>query len=168
MYAYGRFLLQKIAVGGTEPVRLDDEVALKFYRLQKISESSIVLRDGRPGELKGPTVVGTGGHGEEHIELSQLIDLLNDKFGTDFAPADQLFFDAVEEDAVKDEEVRQAAEANSHDNFGYVFDRKLESLFIDRIEQNADIFDRLMTDNDLNRVVTDWMRRRVYDRVRNA
>ena len=69
---------------------------------------------------------------------------------------------------MKDEGVRQAAEANSCDNFGYVFDRKLESLFIDRMEQNADIFDRLMTNNDLNRVVTDWMRKRVYDRVRDA
>ena len=44
---------------------------------------------------------------------------------------------------------------NSRDNFGYGFDRKLESLVIDRMEQNADIFDRLMTSNELNRVVTD-------------
>ena len=149
-------------------MRLDDDVALKYYRLQKISEASIVLEGGQSGEMKGPTAVGTGRHDEEQIELSQLIDLLNDKFGTEFAPGDQLFFDAVEEDALKDEEIRQAAEANSRDNFGYVFDRKLESLFIDRMEQNADIFDRLMTDTELNRVVTDWMRQRVYDRVRDV
>ena len=168
LYAYGRFLLQKIATGSSKPVRLDDDVALKYYRLQKISGASIVLYGRQSDEMKGPTAVGTGRHEEEQIELSRLIDLLNDKFGTEFASGDQLFLDAFEEDAVKDEEVRRAAKANSGDNFGYVFDRKLESLFVDRMEHNADIFDCLMTYNELNRVVTDWMRQRVYDRVRDA
>jgi type I restriction enzyme, R subunit len=36
--------------------------------------------------------VGTG-HEDEKIKLSELINLLNERFGTDFTHADQLFFD---------------------------------------------------------------------------
>jgi hypothetical protein len=43
------------------------------------------------------------------IELSKLIDILNERFGTDFKPADQLFLDSIREDAVADAGIRQAA-----------------------------------------------------------
>ena len=94
----------------------DDDVTLKYYRLQKISEGSIVLEPGEGGELKGPTAVGTGRFHDEQIELSRLIDILNDRFGTDFAPADQLFFDQIREEAVADDTLRQAANANTIEN----------------------------------------------------
>ena len=41
------------------------------------------------GAQDGPAV-GTGAAQEEQVELSRLIDILNDRFGTDFKPADQL------------------------------------------------------------------------------
>ena len=50
-------------------------------------------------------------------ELSQLIDKLNDRFGTDFKPADQLFFDQVTEAAIENETLKTAAEVNTLDNF---------------------------------------------------
>ena len=41
--------------------------------------------------------------------------------------------------AVADTDLRQAAEANTMENFGYVFRKALEGLFIDRMEQNEEI-----------------------------
>ena len=95
-------------------------------------------------------------------------DSSDDNFGTESASGDSLFSDVVEEDAVKDEAVRQAAEANSRSNFGYVFGPKLTTLFIDSIEQNADIFDRLITDNEMPGLVSDSLQDRIDGRVRNA
>ena len=92
LYAYARFLLNKLPKRNTGPMyNFNDDVALKYYRLQKISDSSIDLYKGKAGEISGPTEVGTGISHEEIIELSQLIDIINDRFGTDFKPADQLF-----------------------------------------------------------------------------
>jgi len=122
LYTYARFLLKKLPRPDTGPqYTFDDEVSLKFYRLQKISEGSIQLQSSMPGELKGPTAVGTSRTGDAEIELSELIDILNERFGTDFKPADQLFLDSVREEAVADPDLQQAAEANTLDNFGYVF-----------------------------------------------
>ena len=107
LYSYVRFLLTKLPKGDRGPVYdFDDEVALKYYRLQKISEGSIDLEAGKGGEVAGPTAVGHR-HGTEGamIELSQLIDILNERFGTDFKPADQLFLESIREDAVADPEI---------------------------------------------------------------
>jgi len=167
LYTYARFLLTKLPRPATGPqYEFDEEVALKFYRLQKISEGSIALQSGVGGQLKGPTAVGTSRGKDEEIELSRLIDLLNERFGTDFRPADQLFLDSVREDAVANEDLRQAAMANTIDNFSYVFRRALEGLFIDRMEQNEDIFNRFMNDGRFQQVVEETLRRQVYDQIR--
>ncbi len=39
---------------------LDDEVALRFFRLQQMTEGSIALSEGEAEPLKGPIDVGTG------------------------------------------------------------------------------------------------------------
>ena len=127
LYTFGRFLLTKLPRPDSGPAyQFDEDVALKYYRLQKISEGAIELQSGVGGELKGPADVGTGRPGDEEVELSALIELLNDRFGTEFKPADQLFLDSVREDALADEDLREAAAANTLDNFKYVFSKALE------------------------------------------
>lgn len=167
LYTFTRFLAAKLPRRALGPqYNFDDEVALKYYRLQKISEGSIVLEPGAGGELKGPTAVGTGMVGDEEVELSQLIEILNERFGTDFKPADQLFLDSVREDAVANEALRQAASANSIENFKYVFGKALEGLFIDRMEQNEEIFARFMNEPNFQRLVEEHLRKQVYEQIR--
>ena len=168
LYSYIRFLLTKLPRGDQGPAyRFDDEVALKYYRVQKISEGSIHLEAGKGGEVAGPTAVGTGIARGEQIELSKLIDILNERFGTDFKPGDQLFLDSIREDAVADAGIRQAAMANTMENFGYVFLKALEGLFIDRMEQNEDITARFINDKDFQDVVGKHLLRTVYEQIRS-
>ena len=70
---------------------------LEYYRLQKISEGSIPLNDGEATALDGPSEVGSGLVREQEVPLSQLIYIVNERFGTDFNQADQLFFDQIVE-----------------------------------------------------------------------
>jgi len=168
LYSYIRFLLTKLPRGDRGPVyRFDDEVALKYYRLQKISEGSIQLEAGTAGEVAGPVAVGSRAAHAEKIELSQLIDILNERFGTDFKPGDQLFLESIREDALGDPEIRQAALANSLENFGYVFLKALEGLFIDRMEQNEDITARFMNDQEFQDLVGKHLLKKVYEQVRS-
>ncbi|MDZ7815098.1 MAG: hypothetical protein U5N86_03555 [Planctomycetota bacterium] len=167
LYSYGRFLLSKLPRRSDDTVfELEDEVSLKYYRLQKISEGAIDLKDGEAAPLYGPTEVGTGRAEDDVVDLSTLIEKLNERFGTEFTPADQLFFDQVAESAVENETLREAAQANSMDNFAYVFDRMLENLFIERMDGNEEIFGRLMNDDDFRRVAGNHLLREVYARLR--
>lgn len=59
----------------------------------------------------GPTEVGSGLVREQEAPPSELIDIINDRFGTDFNDADQLFFDQIVETAMADETLRKAAPA---------------------------------------------------------
>jgi type I restriction enzyme R subunit len=78
----------------------DDEVALRFYRLQKISDGTIKLEAGMSVPVSGPTEVGTGKAKDTRVELSRLIDVVNERFGTEFTQADELFFHQLREEAL--------------------------------------------------------------------
>ena len=167
LYTYIRFLLRKLPRGDIGPVyHFDDEVSLKYYRLQKISEGSIALDPGVTFEVPGPTSVGTGVAHCEEIELSKLIDILNDRFGTEFKPGDQLFFESIREDALADSTIRQAARANTLENFGYVFNKSLEDFFIDRMDQNEEITARFMNEDAFRKAVSKHLMKEVYEKVR--
>jgi len=167
LYIFLRHLASKLPRRKTGTAyQFDDEVQLEYYRLQKISEGSISLRDGMAQRLDGPTEVGSGTARPQSMALSQLIDAVNERFGTDFNQADQLFFDQIVEAAMSDEGLRQAAAVNPSDKFELVFKHLLESLFMERMDQNEEIFVRYMNDAPFQRVVTAWMAAEAYRRLR--
>ena len=112
------------------------------------------------------TLVGTGVARGDEIELSKLIDILNERFGTDFRPGDQLFFESIREDAVSDSNLRQAALANTMENFGYVFRNALEGLFIDRMDQNEEITAKFMNEDHFREAVSKHLLKEVYEKIR--
>jgi type I restriction enzyme, R subunit len=167
LHSYIRFLLKKLPRRNSGPeIIIDDDVALQYYRLERISEISIELQPGDGGEVDGPTSVGTGIAHPEKIELSQLIDILNERLGTDFTPSDQLFFDSIKEDAVANDKLRLAALANEMDGFGHVFKKELEGLFIDRMEQNEDITARFLNEDVFRKTVYQTLLKQVYEQIR--
>ena len=101
------------------------------------------------------------------MRLSQLIDVVNDRFGTDFNQADQLFFDQIVEATMTDDGLRRAAVVNPSDKFELLFRNTLEELFVDRMDQNEEIFVRFMNDVHFQRVVTAWMAEEAYRRLRS-
>ncbi|MBM4343410.1 MAG: DEAD/DEAH box helicase family protein [Deltaproteobacteria bacterium] len=167
LYVFVRHLTVKLPrrASGTA-YQFDDEVKLEYYRLQKISEGSISLRDGDARKLDGPSEVGSGLLREQPVPLSQLIHIVNERFGTEFNQADQLFFDQIVEAAVGDDGLRRAAAVNPGDKFELLFKTVLERLFIDRMDQNEDIFVRYMNDTPFQKVVTAWMAEEAYRRLR--
>lgn len=169
LYTYLRHLSPKLKKRrGLLRYDLDDDVRLEYYRLQKISEGSIPLRDGKAKPLDGPQETGTGMVHEDPVLLSKLIDLINERFGTEFTEADQLFFDQIVEAAMADESLREAAAVNPEDKFGLVFANLLETLFIERMEQNEDIFARFMNEKQFQSMVAEWISKQVYERFRDA
>lgn len=166
LYTYLRFLnslLPKRQDSGR--YELDDDIKLKYYRLQKISEGKIDLRAGEAEPLYGPTAVGTGNVNEEQERLSVLVNRLNDRFGTEFTPADQLFFEQVVKSAVANEKIQEAAKVNSLENFMYLFNKMLEGIFIQRMDGNEEIFTKLMNDGKFKDYAAEQLGKDVYKRL---
>lgn len=169
LYVFLRHLTAKLPRRKSGPAyQFDDEVRLEYYRLQMISDGSISLRDGEARPLDGPAEVGSGMVRPQPVPLSQLIDVVNERFGTDFNQADQLFFDQIVEAAMANEGLRQAAAVNPGDKFELVFKNLLETLFVERMDQNEEIFVRYMNDVPFQKIVTAWMASEAYQRLRSA
>ena len=167
LYVFLRHLAAKLPRRKSGPAyQFDDEVRLEYYRLQKISEGSISLQHGEARRLDGPTEVGSGLVRPQPVPLSQLIDVVNERFGTDFNQADQLFFDQIVEAAMVDDGLRQAAGVNPGDKFELVFKNLLDRLFVERMDQNEEIFVRFMNDVPFQKIVTSWMASEAYRRLR--
>lgn len=167
LYVFVRNLISKLPPPGDgQAFALDDGVALRYFRLQQITEGSIDLGKGEAYPLKGPTDVGTSGVRDEAVALSSLIEKLNERFGTDFTEADQLFFDQIRASAEDNEKIVEAAKANNLPNFSAFLERVLDELFIDRMENNEEIFSRVMTDKEFRSAAHEHLALEIFRRVR--
>ena len=165
--AYLRLLDRKLPKRDVSEIyKLNDEVALEYYRLQKINEGDICLQVGIGGKIKGAKDAGARADNEDKIKLSEIIKLINERFGTDFTDADKLFFDQIEEEMIRDEKLTGQAKINTIENFKFGFEELFITKLVDRMDQNKGIFDRMMEDKEFSRVVKDYLLKRVYKRLK--
>ncbi len=152
----------------TDTLRLDEEVQLKYYRIQKLSEGAISLVKGGEEVVYGPIDVGQGRQEEAQSLLSEIIELLNARFGTDFKPEDQLTIDQFIADAKADTEIQKRAQANAFDNFALALRQPMEGLIIDRMERNEELVTRYLNDPEFQEVLFRMMAQRIYNEMRGV
>jgi type I restriction enzyme R subunit len=166
LFTYVRFLIKKLPkTHQQDRFKLGDEVALEYYRLQKIAENNIVMEDQAEYELTGGGDGGIRISPEEKAALSEIINVLNKRFGTEFTEADKLFFDQIEAELVADQKLSEQAKTNSIENFKFGFDDIFMDKLIGRMEQNQDIFTKMMDDKDFGGLVRDYLLKRVYEQL---
>ena len=165
-YAYAKLLLTKLPKRDlSESMKLTDEVALEYYRLQKIKEGSIDLVTGEEGELDGLTEAGIKRGKEEKAALSEIIDVLNDRFGTEFEEADRLFFEQIETELMQDATLQTQARVNKLDTFKYAFEEMFIDKLIDRMDQNQEIFEKIIEDQSFGGLVRELMMKKIFDQL---
>ncbi len=166
LFTYGRFLLKKLPrKSQSDRFQLGDEVSLEYYRLQKVAEQSIVMESQGEYGLEGGNEAGIRMTKEEKAALSEIITVINKRFGTEFTDADKLIFDQVIEDMIADEKLSVQAKSNSIDNFKFGFDEVYLDKWIGRMDQNQDIFSKIMDDKEFGELVRNYMLKKVYERL---
>ncbi|MGJ8743823.1 type I restriction endonuclease subunit R [Polaribacter sp.] len=166
LFTYSRFLLKKLPRKNQQDrFQLGDEVSLEYYRLQRVAEQNLALEDKGEYGLEGLDGAGIRLNKEEKEALSEIINVLNNRFGTEFNDADKLFFDQIEAELVADEKLSEQAKNNSLSNFKFGFDDAFMDKLIGRMEQNQDIFSKMMDDKDFGGIVKNYMLKKVYERL---
>ncbi len=165
-YAYAKLLQTRLPKRElSESLHLDDEVALEYYRLQKIKEGSIDLLKGETGELSGTIEAGLKRAKDEEALLSEIINVLNDRFGTEFEEADRLFFESIEAELMEDETLQKQAKVNKIDTFKYAFEDLFITKLIDRMDMNQEIFEKILEDKVFGDLVKELMMKKVYKKM---
>ena len=167
LYSFGRFLLPHLPVAGdVSIINPEDDVALRYYRLERISSGTIDLDTPDAVEVKSPTDVGTGKATDEDAPLSDIIGVLNERFGTEFGEEDRLFFEQIKEKALGDQQIVQTAEANPIDKFELGIRQKIESIMIQRMSENDEIVSRYMDDHEFQNEIFPLLAKEIFDTAR--
>ena len=168
LYEVGRFLLRKLPhKGSAEALDLDDQVALRYYRLTKTGEHKIALgEDGLPG-LEGPAAVGTlEARDDKKAPLSELIQRINQIFGAELGPEAILTIEQVQEKMVADPRLVEQAKANSLENYRHGFDPAFLDALVALRHSNSKFFDRAIADEEFRQFVANHLRPEVYRQQR--
>jgi type I restriction enzyme R subunit len=162
-FAYSKCLLRKLPREETGTVDLNDEVTLQYYRVQKIFEGSISLEQGEP--LPNTLHAGKAGKDEEKSPLSELIEKLNERFGTEFGDMDKVLEQFVA-DMEKNEHLRTQAQNNSKEHFKFPFNDAFMDIVVDRMMQNKEFCEKILDDDKFGNTVKDLMVDYVYAKLR--
>jgi type I restriction enzyme, R subunit len=168
-YVYCRALSLYLRDSGTvERLDLGADVELTHLRHQMTFSGKLSLTS-EVGEVRSFFGEGKGSQQELDMEhLSSIVDVLNERFGSNLTDTDKLLFDQFEESWVADGELADQAQNNSIDNFRLVFDRKFLQTIITRVDANDDIFKRILDDEDFRGALGEFYLRKVYERLREG
>lgn len=166
LYIYLNYLLRKLPRSSKDKdVYMADDVALEYYRNQKVFEGGIELEQTGGVDLK-PTSHGAGGVAEdEKVRLSSILDKLNDRFGTEFTETDFLSRDQVKEDMLNSEDIQQKAKNNTKDNFKFAFEKSFINFVIDRMGSNEKFFMKILENEEFKNFIMEDMMDEVYSEV---
>ena len=154
------------------PTRLGryGKALLQRLRIVKTGTTDASLGTGA-GEQVLPGFTG-GGRGSQSVPelalIEQVIAAINERLGGNLTDADKVWVQQTFEYAAEDPHIRQAATANTRENFGYVFDKKFEGLVLDRHDANADLIIRVFKDTQTTAFFTQMARTIVHELARQA
>lgn len=166
-YAYAKLLMTKLPKRQiSEVLQLQDELAMEYYRLEKIGDGQIQLDKGEDGELDGPGKAGLRKDKDEKAPLSEIIEQLNQRFGTEFEEADRLLLEQIKIDLKADKKLKTQARANKLDTFKLAFEKVFLSILIERMGQNKEFFDRIIDNREFGEIVKNGLANDVYKSLR--
>jgi type I restriction enzyme, R subunit len=151
-----------------ERLDLGTEVELTHLRHQMTFSGTLSLTS-EVGEVRSFFGEGRGGQQEVDLEhLSSIVEVLNERFGTDLTDVDKLLFDEFEESWIAHDELSDQAQNNSIENFKLVFDRKFLQTIVVRMDANSEIFKRILDDQDFRDLLGDYYVKKIYEELREA
>lgn len=162
LYAYGRLLLRVLRDDVTGRLNLDGDIALQYYRLKESGETYATPDHGTP--LPGDSPAKGNVADDVKVPLSEVIHILNDKYGTNLTEKDRLIFEQIAISMAADEKLTQQARQNTLDNYRFGFESKWTDHLLSLRQSNDALFQRIMCDEGFGDTVKTRLMEDVYRR----
>jgi len=162
LYLFGRLLLRALPPEKQrERLAVQDLVDLESYRIQQTYSGKINLPHGQ-GQLDPLSDLEASGLTDpEKAALSQIIQEINERFGTEFTEADRVFFAELKTRLVANESLQASAKTNPPESVRLLHDALFEAVLQTMIESNFEMFKRINDDEAFGQVI----RKKVFDLV---
>lgn len=163
-YRFAKFLQKILPKGSGTAIDLSDKVLLEYYRLEHTYTGSVVMEPS--GEYALDPIKGFTGKKEEKKDtLTQIIEKVNDQFGTDFTNQDKVLHQ-IKDTLLDTPGMGDFAKRNTEKVFSSFFNKKFEDVVVAQYEKNETFFIQLLQDEQFMKFVCDLMRREVYQELR--
>jgi type I restriction enzyme, R subunit len=139
---------------------------MESYRVQPTGTRKIELERG-PGSVEPIGAGAVFGPRVEEIEpLSQIIQELNERFGTDFTAEDRVFIQHLQRQLSADEALVTAVRTNVPENARLTFDHVVGDRLQDMVDTNFKFYKRVTDDREFAKYFLDWLFERFRSTVR--
>jgi type I restriction enzyme R subunit len=169
LYQFCRCLLRVIPVPREDqPRELKQFVDVNTVRLVQAAREMISPEVGK-GVLEHYKAGPVGGKPEEVLEpLSEILRLLNDRFGTNFAEEDKQFLETLEQKLDADVGMASSFAVNTRENARLTFDHKVRDHVQDMIDVNFKFFKQINDKPEFAQFLNDLLFDRYAERKEQA
>ena len=163
LYLFGRLLLRALPrERSREQLSLHDLVDLENYRIEQTYSGSIQIPSNE-GQLKALSDLDASSLTDpEKTALSQVIQEINERFGTEFTEADRVFFAELRARLAANESLQASARINPPESVRLLYDALFEMALQAMIDRNFQMFKRINDDQEFGQVVKEKIFSLVY------
>ena len=167
LYAFGRLLSRKLPVSLERlPIEIQQNIDVESYRIKQTSKGKITLPRGITEiEPIGPKEIYSLGH-DEMEALSQIIQELNEHFGTDFTEEDKLCIREIEQRLAENTALEASVRVNPPENARLTFDHVVDDLLQDMIDGHFKFYKQVNDDPEFAKTFLDWLFERYLVRTK--
>ncbi len=166
-YEFSRLLLRKLPISRERlPADIQQHIALDSYRIQQTSRGKIKLEEGER-ELEAQSLKSAIAPEPKELEpLSQIIQQLNQRFGTDFSDSDKVFIEQLETQLDNSATLKASIRVNSPENARLTFDNVVNDKMQEMIEANFKFYKQVNDDLEFAGALLTWLFQRYLDRAK--
>jgi type I restriction enzyme R subunit len=163
---YLRFMVKKIEIESPGGIDITDKVLLEYYKLEKKTEGTIYLE----GEEGVDIRVGGGGHVAEPEAdfLSNIIEKLNERYGTDFSNSEKLAVAQIRDSLRANDDLKIKAKNNTYDDFKYAFEPSFIDGVISEYDKNQKFYGKILKDEGFRSKLMDLIMLDIYASFRET
>ncbi len=167
LYTFGRLLLRKLPASLERlPLEIQQNIDIESYRIKQTSKGSITLpRGAKELEPIGPKEIYALGH-DELEPLSQILQELNEHFGTDFNEEDKLCIREIEQRLADNTALEASVRVNPPENARLTFDHVVNDLLQDMIDGHFKFYKHVNDDAEFAKTFLDLLFERYLGRAK--
>lgn len=105
---------------------------------------------------------------EDKEALSQIIEELNERFGTNFTEQDRVFVEELENRLIEHPGLEASVRANTPENARLTFDHVIEDLLQDMVDKNFELYKRVTDDERFGEFFKEELYRRYRKNVESS
>ena len=161
-----RFFIKKMDIEAPSPVDITDKVLLQYYKLKKGEDLSLELDTGDDTGL-AIKVGGSSVAESEEDQLSNIINRLNERHGTDFSNSEKLAVEQIIDNLTSNEDLGQKARVNTYDDFKHAFTKNFDQGIVEEYSKNTKFYGKLLRDQSFKSNLMDMIMFDIYEKLRS-